>query len=368
MTSTSRSILALAVLALLTTAVIFVVPSLRQKPVSITDGTQEPALIGWMDTHTHPAGNAVKDGEKAGDTVCTDDACLDQLVATMDRYGIEKTVLFYTPGAKGGEQGLAKELALAAAIADRSDRLVFGGGGATLNGMIQQAGSTGVVSPQMRASFESVARRLVDAGAHVFGETVALHLSGGPFHPFEQVSPDNELYLLLADLAAEYDIPIDIHMDPIPAEMATPEFLLRRSENNPPTIKENLTAFERLLDHNLKAKIVWAHIGWDMTGTMTVERFRRLLAEHPNLYLQLRTTPGIYPENAPVDESGELRAEWLELFKDYPDRFVLGSDSFYGSEQVDIPNIENHQEFLQLLPEDLARRIGVENARRIYGL
>jgi predicted TIM-barrel fold metal-dependent hydrolase len=61
----------------------------------------------------------------------------------------------------------------------------------------------------------------------------------------------------------------------------------RRSNNNPDREPENITAFERLLAHNPKAKIVWVHLGMDTTDQRSPELTRRLLAKHQNLYSEL---------------------------------------------------------------------------------
>ena len=62
--------------------------------------------------------------------------------------------------------------------------------------------------------------------------------------------------------------------------------------SNPAVFKENLNAFERLLAHNRKARIIWAHADTDPLLTRTPELQRELLARHPNLYMSLRPGPG----------------------------------------------------------------------------
>jgi len=52
---------------------------------------------------------------------------------------------------------------------------------------------------------------------------------------------------------------------------------------NPASLHENITAFRRLLDHNPRARIVWVHAGWDLTGERTVALMRSLLEAHRNL-------------------------------------------------------------------------------------
>lgn len=55
-------------------------------------------------------------------------------------------------------------------------------------------------------------------------------------------------------------MPIDIHMEAVPDDMPLPLGL--NPSHNPGILKANISAFERLLSHNRKAKIIWAHAGW----------------------------------------------------------------------------------------------------------
>jgi hypothetical protein len=94
-------------------------------------------------------------------------------------------------------------------------------------------------------------------------------LSVIPRHGYNFVPADHPLLLLLADIAAEHDVPIDLHMDTLIKSIATPAAFSRNQ--NPKTLPETLAAFRRLLEHNPKAKIVWAHGGSDHLGDMTAE-------------------------------------------------------------------------------------------------
>lgn len=301
----------------------------------------------------------------SGQAVCSSKECLDRTVAALDKFGAQKALLMYPP-APAGAGSAESETEIAQAAQSRPDRFAYIGGGRALNSLIQQAGKGGNFSADLQQRFQNSAKQVVDAGAVAFGETAVLHLSGGPTHAFEETPADSALYLLLADLAAQYDIPIDIHLEAVVSDMPTPDEFQRRSPQNQKTIKANIGAFEKLLDRNTKARIVWAHVGWDHTGDMTVDLVRRLVEKHPNLYIQLRIASGRVAEHSVVDERGNLRAEWLNLIKAHSDRFVLGSDTFYGGDRIDERNLMAHQNFFNQLSPDLARKIGCENAATIY--
>jgi hypothetical protein len=255
-------------------------------------------------------------------------------------------------------------------------RIAMLGGGGTLNPMLQEAGKLTELPEGTRRRFEEVARHIIASGAKGFGEITAHHLSLAPSHGYESVPADHPLMLLLADIAAQHKVPIDLHFDPVAADVGKPASL--SSPRNPDVLKENLGGFERLLAHNRNATIVWAHAGSDPLGHFTPKLVRALLERHANLALSIRPTapfPG-----AMVPPRGSINDEWIAVLRDFPDRFVIGSDSFVVAARysgADAPRIfEQRAEMqrrgirrlLSSLPADLARRIGYENAERIYRL
>ena len=122
--------------------------------------------------------------------------------------------------------------------------------------------------------------------------------------------------------------------------------------------------------HNARAKIVWAHGGWDNTGFRTPELCRRLLQAHPNLYMELKLDPLRPGLNSPLSggAGGTLKPEWLKLFQDFPDRFVIGSDQHYPMPKNEPQRWQAVILFFNQLPQDLRRKFGTENAVRLYNL
>lgn len=262
------------------------------------------------------------------------------------------------------------ETELARTAKGRPDRFAFLNGGGSLNPMIQQAVKGGGVPPDLQSRFEAKAAEIAQGGAVGFGEMTALHLSFQAAHPYEEAPPDHPLFLRLAALAAQFDVAIDFHMEAVAEEMPTPRRFLTLSPSNPPTLRENISAFERLLSHNPKARVVWAHVGWDNTGHMTVELLRRLLQGHSNLYMQIKIEEiaPTFPQHYPLDRNGNLRPEWLDLIRSFPDRFVLGSDALYAEPDQYQGRMELTRALLGQLPPTLARQVGYDNAIRIYKL
>ena len=253
---------------------------------------------------------------------------------------------------------------LLVAVQGHADKLAVLGGGGTLNGMIQQSVRSGDAGPEVRRKFKERAEELLRLGAVGFGEMTAEHFQGAT--PYQSAPPDHPLFLLLADIAAEHGVTIDLHMEavphtiPLPAPMKSPPY--------PPQVQANIAAFDRLLAHNPRARILWAHAGWDNTGYRTPDLCRRLLQAHPNLYMEVKIDPKMPGENSPLANgaSGAIKPEWLKLFQDFPDRFVVGTDQHYPEPPPGPQRWEAVVLLLNQLPADLRRKIGMENAAQLY--
>jgi predicted TIM-barrel fold metal-dependent hydrolase len=240
-------------------------------------------------------------------------------------------------------------------------------GGAKLNALLQ-ATPPGAVTPDLRQRFAAQAAKTLDDGARGFGELALLHFSEFDGHPYERVEPDHPLMLALADIAAARNAPIAVHMEAVPVAMDLPAGLA--SPPNPRRIEANIAAFERLLSHNPAARIVWLHNGWDNTGQRTPPLVQQLMAAHPNLALALKFHRSRSGLNQVVSPGGP-NADWMAVLRTYPDRIVIGSDSFFAAGTGRAGTIFEPRPITALLsrlPPPLAQRIGVRNAERLYNL
>ncbi len=237
--------------------------------------------------------------------------------------------------------------------------------------MIQAAAKDGDVSAELRQKFEATAEDLLHQGAIGFGEMAALHFSFFPQHPFEEVPPDHPLFLLLADIAARHGVPIDLHMEAVTEPFDVPQDMRDKSERNPPQVSENIAAFERLLAHNPKARIVWDHLGMDTTNERTPELMRRLLQAHPNLYIGISPKPRTPGPNWFMQKGRGINPVWRALVMKFPDRFLVGTDTFYQPQQ---PLRRRTQatalgpKIVQQLPPPVARLVAYQNAETVFGL
>lgn len=320
------------------------------------------ADTGYIDVHTHLAGR-----ERS--------VAAASLVEKMDEYGVSKAIVMPPPQAMG-QAGAGDYKLIAQSIKEYPGRLVLGGGGNLLNKLIE-GHDYREVTPEIKEEFRKRAEELVRAGVKVFGEMTALHLSMNEKHVFEEMEPDHPLFLLLADISAERGIPIDLHMEAVPEKMPTPKNLLAVSSRNPSELHPNIERFERLLSHNRKARIVWQHVGWDNVGALTVELLRRLLGAHENLYLALRVEERVVRigtrapmPNRIVDGDWHVKPEWLKLMSDFPSRFVIGTDEFFGKPGFghNPQSFEETWSILDELPPDIREKVGRENAALVYNL
>ncbi len=322
-------------------------------------------MPGSIDIHFHSHPQIKEHGTVSFDT---DSAALNAL-SYLDEHGIAFAILMPPPMSTNHE-GTYDFNEMRQLTAQNPSRLGFMAGGGYLNPIIQETDPE-EVTPEVKAKFTKIARAILAAGARGFGELTALHLSMRRGHPFEATSPDHPLFLLLADIAAGQNVPIDLHMEAVPKELPVPSWIAKRGENNPDKLDANIDALERLLTHNRKTTIIWSHAGWDNTGQRVPELLRNLLAAHANLYMSIklrsrrRDGPGI-----PMGRDGGLKQEWLTLFQEFPGRFLIGSDShiFLKKRRKNRGGASRAAELLRQLPQDLAKSIGRDNAIRLFRL
>ena len=116
-------------------------------------------------------------------------------------------------------------------------------------------------------------------------------------------------------------------------------------------------AVEQLYRHNPKARIIWAHTGFGLAP----ERVEALLKKHPDLWGELSYRGGI------VGSDGALTPEWRDLFMRYPDRFLLGSDTWINERWASYSDImAQYRSWLRQLPPDVANRIAHGNAEALF--
>jgi len=116
-------------------------------------------------------------------------------------------------------------------------------------------------------------------------------------------------------------------------------------------------AVEILMGQNPRAKIIWAHTGFGLAS----DRVSDMLTKYPQLWGELSYRSGI------TGAGGKLTPEWRALFERYPDRFLLGSDTWINERWVSYSDImAGYRGWLAQLPPAIATQIAHGNARRLF--
>jgi hypothetical protein len=325
--------------------------------------------LKFIDTHVHLISGRSDKEDYAGS--------VNVAISHMDRLGISKA--FVLPPPQISTQDWSDYSSFAETLNKYQDRFLFLGGGGELNTRLHEYSDPSAVTGDVMRSFAEQAEQIIRDGAIGFGEIASLHISAVPGHPFEFVPADHPLLLVLADVAAKFNVPIDLHMDAAANEMPIP--LRFKDGDNPPVLPPTIDALERLLKHNPNAKIVWAHGGSDPLGSMSPALIGEMMDEHLNLYVSLRVVGSKAPMYNKLLGFGDIIVpEWSEILNRHSDRFVIGSDSFFVTPKLkgggpginfgqrNIPKLNATRHFLSLLPQSIAKEIAQENAIRIYGL
>jgi hypothetical protein len=116
-------------------------------------------------------------------------------------------------------------------------------------------------------------------------------------------------------------------------------------------------AVELLYRHNPRAKVIWAHTGFGLEPA----RVEALLKKHPDLWGELSYRSGI------TGAEGQLTPEWRDLFTRYPDRFLIGSDTWINERWASYGEImAQYRAWLRQLPPSIAARIAYGNAKALF--
>ena len=115
-------------------------------------------------------------------------------------------------------------------------------------------------------------------------------------------------------------------------------------------------AVERHFQQDAGARVLWAHSGFERPDNV-----RAMLRKHPNLWCDL----AFLTAHA---SNGKVAPGWREAFLEFPDRFLVGTDSFTPER---LHYVAEHarwsREWLADLPREVAEKIGFRNGDRLFG-
>jgi len=115
-------------------------------------------------------------------------------------------------------------------------------------------------------------------------------------------------------------------------------------------------AVERIFKQWPQARILWAHSGFD-----SPENVAKMLRKHKNLWCDLafRTDQA---------SGGKVDPAWRKVFLEFPDRFMVGTDSYVPERWHYIAeHAAWSRGWLADLPRNVAERIAWKNGEEIFG-
>lgn len=121
-------------------------------------------------------------------------------------------------------------------------------------------------------------------------------------------------------------------------------------------VHSDADALERIFRQDPGAQVLWAHAGLDRP-----ERVREMLARHGNLWCDLSWRTDHAPE-------GKLHPDWRALLLEFPDRFMVGTDTpsperwSFIAEHARLARL-----WLSELPRDVTEKIAWRNGETLFG-
>jgi hypothetical protein len=151
----------------------------------------------------------------------------------------------------------------------------------------------------------------------------------------------------------------ELHLLPGDASLGVPIALagLATSRGIVLHVHSDAAALRELLDAQHAATVLWAHAGM-AESPATIQR---ILDSYPNVWVELALRYDVAP-------GGQLDPAWAALFERYPDRFMIGTDTWVPSQWTRLPQLmADVRTWLRQLRPDLAAAIASRNAERVLG-
>ncbi len=115
-------------------------------------------------------------------------------------------------------------------------------------------------------------------------------------------------------------------------------------------------AVERLFRLDPGARILWAHAGFEQPS-----RVREMLRKYRNLWADLAF-------RSDQASGGKVTPEWREAFMEFPDRFMVGTDTYVPERWHHVPeHAAWSRGWLADLPAEVAERIAWKNGEAVLG-
>ena len=150
----------------------------------------------------------------------------------------------------------------------------------------------------------------------------------------------------------------EFHLYGADAELVVPRRMVQLAQQYNLVLHahSDVDAIGRLFLQYPAARILWAHSGFERP-----ENVREMLKKHKNLWCDL----AFRTDHA---TAGKPNPEWRALFMEFPDRFMLGTDSYVPERwHFIIEHARWARAWLADLPADVAERIAFRNGEALFG-
>jgi len=135
----------------------------------------------------------------------------------------------------------------------------------------------------------------------------------------------------IIELATQYKLPLQIHGDP--------------------------AVIDTVYEIAPEQAVIWAHAG--------TYPYPDLIADYLQRYPKLSIDLSVRDER--IAPAGQLSDEWYELFIRFPERFMIGVDTYSLSRWHDFDTVvATIQNWLTQLPDDVAKRLAHDNAAAFF--
>ena len=152
----------------------------------------------------------------------------------------------------------------------------------------------------------------------------------GELHIFAR-DRNSPVFLRLVELAAAHRMPLLMHCDPV--------------------------VIDALFEHAPDVTVIWAHAGAYPYPPL----LRDYLERYPGLHMDLSV------RDDRIAPSGEIESSWELLLMEFPDRFLVGVDTYSTARWKDYPKvIARIRAWLKQLPPEAAEAISYKNGERLF--
>ncbi len=150
----------------------------------------------------------------------------------------------------------------------------------------------------------------------------------------------------------------EFHLYGADADLAVPRRLVQLAKQHRLFLHahSDIDAVERIFRQDPGARVLWAHSGFERP-----EKVREMLRKHANLWCDLafRSEHG---------SGGKVQADWRAAFLEFPDRFLVGTDTFTPERwHYIVEHAQWSRQWLADLPAEIAERIAWKNGETLFG-